>query len=180
MCQCPLSLALCIEVIFLQPTDSCVWLQGPQTKCNKETSRNMSRVLNINNTYVIGQIKRDLEPDGIYIDRQKSCSLHSRAYTGLQWGEPLSQRAKRPRAGAIRHSKRKLQRGRKEAEAAEPLQRKDVCLLRGTETKKAEVAVPRAAVQLGPALRKAQSLVNVGGGVDFIQANMFLDPAHLN
>lgn len=48
------------------------------------------------------------------------------------------------------------------------------------EAKKAEVAVPLLAVQLGTALRKAQSLVNVGGGVDFIQANMFLDPAHLN
>lgn len=57
---------------------------------------------------------------------------------------------------------------------------KDVCLIRGFEAKKAEVAVPRLAVQLGTALRKAQSLVNVGGGVDFIQANMFLDPAHLN
>lgn len=60
------------------------------------------------------------------------------------------------------------------------MQRKDVRLLSRFESKKAEVAVPRLAVQLGTALRKAQSLVNVGGGVDFIQANMFLDPAHLN
>lgn len=60
------------------------------------------------------------------------------------------------------------------------VQRKDVCLFRGFEAKKAEVAVPCLAVQLGTELRKAQSLVNVGGGVDFIQANMFLDPAHLN
>lgn len=60
------------------------------------------------------------------------------------------------------------------------MQRKDVCLFQGFEAKKAEVAVPCLAVQLGTALRKAQSLVNVGGGVDFIQANMFLDPAHLN
>lgn len=42
------------------------------------------------------------------------------------------------------------------------------------------MAAPSLAVQLGTVLRKAQSLVSVGGGVDFIQANMFLDPAHLN
>lgn len=60
------------------------------------------------------------------------------------------------------------------------MQRKDICLLRGFEAKKAEVAVPLLDVQLGTVLRKAQSLVNVGGGVYFIQANMFLDPAHLN
>lgn len=77
MCQCPLSLALCMEVIFLWPTDSSVWLRGPQTKCNKEAARNPSRVLNINNTDVIGQIKRDLEPDGIGSGPHKS--LHSRA-----------------------------------------------------------------------------------------------------
>lgn len=60
------------------------------------------------------------------------------------------------------------------------MQRKDICLLRGFEPKKAEVAVPLLDVQLGTVLRKAQSLVNVGGGVYFIQANMFLDPVHLN
>ena len=71
----------------------------------------------------------------------------------------------------------RFKRKRKQRKVAE---RKDVCLLRGFETKKTEVAVPRLVVQLGTTLRKAQSLVNVGGGVDFIQANMFLDPAHLN
>lgn len=60
------------------------------------------------------------------------------------------------------------------------MQTNDICLLRGIEAKKAEVAVPLLDVQLGTMLRKAQSLVNVGGGVYFIQANMFLDPAHLN
>lgn len=77
MYQCLLSLALCVEVIFLQPvTASYVWFHDPQAKRNKETTRNMSRVLNINNTYVIGRIKSNLEPDGIFIDRQNSCSLH--------------------------------------------------------------------------------------------------------
>lgn len=77
-------------------------------------------------------------------------------------------------------SKVKMKKKKKKQKAAELVQRKDVCLLRGFEAKEAEVAVPSLAVQLGTALRKAQSLVNVGGGVDFIQANMFLDPAHLN
>lgn len=53
-------------------------------------------------------------------------------------------------------------------------------VFRGFGAKKAEVAVPCWSVQLGTVLRKALTLVNVGGGVDFIQANMFLDPAHLN
>lgn len=69
---------------------------------------------------------------------------------------------------------------KQEQKVSEPVQRKDVCLWRGLKAKKAEVAAPSLAVQLGTVLRKAQSLVSVGGGVDFIQANMFLDPAHLN
>lgn len=79
-----------MEVIFLEPTDSSVWLWGPQTKCNKETARNPSRVLNINNTYVIGQIKRDLEPDGICGGRQKSGSLHSPLVTNKSGAEQTS------------------------------------------------------------------------------------------
>lgn len=50
-----------------------------QAECNKETARNTSRVLNINNIYAIGRIKGNLEPDGIYIDRRNPCSLHRRA-----------------------------------------------------------------------------------------------------
>lgn len=42
------------------------------------------------------------------------------------------------------------------------------------------MAAPRRPVKLGRRLRKAQASVNVGGRVDFVQANMFLDPAHLN
>lgn len=54
-------------------------LIDPRAKCNEETTWNMSRVLNINIIYVIGRIKGNLEPDGICIGRQKSCSWHRRA-----------------------------------------------------------------------------------------------------
>lgn len=58
--------------------------------------------------------------------------------------------------------------------------KKEICVFWKFKAQKAEVAVPCLAVQLGLELRKAQSLVNVGGEVDFIQANMFLDPEHLS